>query len=214
LSGTTDYEKVYNEGYKDKLWITAGDTPVDRPKEKSKVGPVTMTDDPSTLDIADFGDNVIKDAIAKTNAKDPEAMLNASSSMEVAQAYLGMNENNPEQAKTLSAFIARSTGQNINPATTAWCAAFVDAVLGGKGTGKLNARSYLSWGVPVTEPKVGDVVVLQRSDGGKNDWQGHVGFYMGETPDGKIKVLGGNQGDSVSEDDFDPNKVLGFRRAG
>jgi len=227
LVGTTDYEKIYNEQYASRLFVapdkaTDTGTEMDAGKKTGQTAnqiqtsPMTV-DNPSDLDLEDFSDAEFKKIIESSKAKNPEAMLTAGSPTEIAQAYLGMNENNAEQVKVLSSFISRNAGLNINPATTAWCAAFVDAVLGAggsKGTGKLNARSYLAWGVPVDTPAVGDVVVLQRGSGGENDWRGHVGFYMGTNADGTIRVLGGNQGDSVSEDDFDANKVLGFRRAG
>lgn len=227
LVGTTDYEKIYNEQYASRLFV-APDKATDTGNEMDagkKTGQTanqiqtspTSVDNPSDLDLEDFSDAEFKKIIEGSKAKNPEVMLTANSPTEIAQAYLGMNENNAEQVKVLSSFISRNAGLNINPATTAWCAAFVDAVLGAggsKGTGKLNARSYLAWGVPVDTPAIGDVVVLQRGSGGENDWRGHVGFYMGTNADGTIRVLGGNQGDSVSEDDFKAEKVLGFRRAG
>ena len=227
LVGTTDYEKIYNEQYASRLFVTP-DKPTDTGTEMDagkktgqtanqiQTSPMTV-DNPSDLDLEDFSDAEFKKIVEGSKAKDPQALMTATSPTEIAQAYLGMSENNAEQVKVLSSFISRNAGLSINPATTAWCAAFVDAVLGAggsKGTGKLNARSYLAWGVPVDTPAVGDVVVLQLGSGVENDWRGHVGFYMGINADGTIRVLGGNQGDSVSEDDFDANKVLGFRRAG
>lgn len=97
---------------------------------------------------------------------------------------------------------------------TAWCAAFVGAMLkkgGVEGTGKLNARSYLDWGKPVEldQAKKGDIVVFSRGD--PNGWQGHVGFYMGQTPR-YIKVLGGNQNNQVNITSYSKNKLLGIRR--
>jgi uncharacterized protein (TIGR02594 family) len=107
----------------------------------------------------------------------------------------------------------RTGGQSLDPATTAWCAAFVNASLaksGRQGTGQMNARSFMDWGQPVDQPQPGDVAVFSRGD--PNGWQGHVGFYQGVGPDGKIQVLGGNQGDSVSVAGFDPGQLLGYRR--
>ena len=62
---------------------------------------------------------------------------------------------------------------------TAWCAAFVGAMLKRAGmphTGKLNARSYLDWGdeVALEDAQEGDIVVFWR--GTPDGWQGHVGF--------------------------------------
>lgn len=171
---------------------------------------------PEDVSLATFNEDLdaVYATVEQTAAVDPQAMTTATSPIEVAQAYLGLTETNAEHNKTLAAFIKETAGVSINPAKTAWCAAFVDAILhstGASGTGKLNARSYLDWGKVVKEPKVGDVVVLSRGD--PNGWQGHVGFYMGTNPDGTIRILGGNQGNSVSEQDFDAGRVLGFRRA-
>lgn len=228
LSGSTDYEKVYNETYKPRLWQTSTEkakptmdqmTGKDLTTNKPKVtlqSPID-TDNPLNLKLEDFSDEELQNAIKSSGAKDPEGMMSADNPLAIAKSYLGKTESKSEDVKTLAAFIKNSTGTDINPATTAWCAAFMNAVLGasgGKGTGKLDARSYLTWGVSVDDPQVGDVVVLQRGSGGKNDWRGHVGFYMGTNEDGTIKVLGGNQSDSVSEDNYDANRVLGFRRAG
>lgn len=169
---------------------------------------------PENLSLKDFNEQVSAKIIQDSEAANPRAMIKASSPIQAATAFLGLREENAEEAKTLSAFFKSTVGIDLNPAKTAWCAAFVDAVLkttGSEGTGKLNARSYLDWGKPVDTPKVGDVVVFSRGD--PNGWQGHVGFYMGTNEDGTIKVLGGNQSNSVSVSDYSADKLLGYRRA-
>jgi len=78
-------------------------------------------------------------AAADSMEADPQAI-------DIAGSALGLNETTKKAA--LQEFLANG-GQNLDPATTAWCAAFVDATLaqaGKQGTGKLNARSYLDWG--------------------------------------------------------------------
>lgn len=83
--------------------------------------------------------------------------------LDVAQSFIGATEGN--DSKAISEFIKRSAGINIDPKQTAWCAAFVNAVLGSQnlgGTGSLAARSFLQYGTETNEPKVGDVVVLTR----------------------------------------------------
>lgn len=129
----------------------------------------------------------------------------------IAGQQLGMNER--EQNAALSEFM-RSGGVNLDPAVTAWCAAYVNASLeqaGVEGTGRLNARSFMDWGVGVDDPRRGDLAVFSRGD--PNGWQGHVGFFDGYGEDGRIRVLGGNQGDAVSMSYYDPSRLLGFRRA-
>lgn len=129
---------------------------------------------------------------------------------QLAAQQIGLNEG--DQKAALSDYL-NTGGQNLDPATTAWCAAFVNATLnqsGAQGTNKLNARSYLDWGTPVDEPQRGDVAVFSRGD--PNGWQGHVGFFDGYNDDGTIRVLGGNQKDAVSIASYDANSLLGFRR--
>lgn len=101
----------------------------------------------------------------------------------------------------------------VSTDATAWCAAFVGAMLarsGVKPTGKLNARSYLDWGVPVErkDAKPGDVVIFERGTG----WQGHVGFFV-KDEGALIKTLGGNQSNAVNIKGQQAAKLLGIRRA-
>jgi len=98
---------------------------------------------------------------------------------------------------------------------TAWCAAFVGAMLkrgGMSQTGKLNARSYTTWGeeVSLDEAQHGDIVVFTRGD--PDGWQGHVGFY--EKHNGTdVWVLGGNQGNQVNVKPYPRSRLLSVRRA-
>jgi uncharacterized protein (TIGR02594 family) len=93
----------------------------------------------------------------------------------------------------------------------AWCSAFVNwcveqAGLG--GTGKPNARSWLSWGKQVVTPIFGDIAVFRRGTG----WQGHVGFVL-DVSTSLIMLLGGNQGDRVSVSQYGIAELLGYRRS-
>ncbi len=132
--------------------------------------------------------------------------------LDTAATALGLNET--DKAAALNDYL-QTGGQNLDPATTAWCAAFVNATLqqsGGQGTNSLAARSFLDWGQAVDQPQPGDIAVFSRGD--PNGWQGHVGFFQGYNPDGTINVLGGNQGDAVSVAAYSPDRLLGFRRDG
>ena len=96
---------------------------------------------------------------------------------------------------------------------TAWCAAFVGAMLkrsGSQGTGSLVARSYLNWGEPVdlADAKPGDIVVFAR---GNSTWQGHVGFFV-KRQGAFIEVLGGNQSNQVNIQRYSTANLLGVRR--
>lgn len=106
----------------------------------------------------------------------------------------------------------RTGGVNIDPTTRAWCADFVNATMnkaGQKGTDSGMARSFMQWGQAVAEPQQGDVAVFSR---GSDPSKGHVGFFDSVNPDGTIKVLGGNQSDSVSYGDYPAERLLGYRR--
>jgi len=94
---------------------------------------------------------------------------------------------------------------------TAWCSAFANWVAktaGCKYSGKLNARSWLEVGVSTENPVKGDIVVLWRVS--KDDWRGHVGFFIRETSR-YIYVLGGNQGNKVSIQAYRKNRLLQYR---
>lgn len=131
--------------------------------------------------------------------------------LELARAELGTKEspgskNNPVVVQ----YYADSGNAGIRDDSVAWCAAFCGAMLKRAGlpnTGSLAARSYLNYGIALDDPKPGCIVVFTR---GNSSWEGHVGFYIGETAN-HIKVLGGNQSDSVSIASYPKSKLLGYR---
>lgn len=127
--------------------------------------------------------------------------------LQTASAYLGLTER--DHPKELSSMVG------INVVTTPWCAAFMNMVLakiGVKGTGSNLARSFLKIGTPVELKYAlpGDLVVFKR---GNSNWQGHIALLW-EEYDGEpyVKVLGGNQGDSVSIAKYAVASILGIRR--
>src|SRR5690606_11497307 len=129
--------------------------------------------------------------------------------VKIASAFIGLDEK--RDRNVISDFIRKAAGTNIDPAQTAWCAAFVNAVLGAagaEGTGRLNARSFLKYGTPVETPSRGDIAVFSR---GNSSWQGHVGFVISEG-ENSVTVLGGNQGNSVSVQKYPKSRLLGYRR--
>lgn len=129
---------------------------------------------------------------------------------QLAAKQLGMNER--DQNAALQDYLSTG-GVNLDPATTAWCAAYVNATLaqtGQQGTGSNMARSFLDWGQGVDQPQKGDLAVFSRGD--PNGPFGHVGFFDGYNEDGTIRVLGGNQGDGVSIANYSADQLLGFRR--
>lgn len=129
--------------------------------------------------------------------------------LDIALDYLGYTER--DNRKELNEFL------RVDPVRVPWCAAFVGAVLRASNiptTDSFLARSYLKWGVEVEEPLYGDLLIFER---GTEDWQGHVGFYLGKlTQNGKLyyMVLGGNQSNMVSIQYYSTAKLIGIRRYG
>jgi uncharacterized protein (TIGR02594 family) len=93
---------------------------------------------------------------------------------------------------------------------TAWCAAFVGAMLertGWLSTRSLMARSYLTWGQPLASGQPGAIAVFRR---GADPSAGHVAFWLGGMGD-RVRVLGGNQGDAVSITTLPRSDLLAIR---
>lgn len=145
-----------------------------------------------------------------TGAQQYRTMPSTNAALDIARSTIGLNETTGRHA--LVSFL-RNGGVNIDPTVTPWCAGWANAALtqaGMVGTGSLAARSFLNWGEPVTEPQIGDMVVLSR---GSNPAHGHVGFFKGYDERGRILILGGNQSDAVNVQAYAANRLLGFRTA-
>lgn len=92
---------------------------------------------------------------------------------------------------------------------TPWCSGFVNFCVeqaGFAGTDSAMARSWLNWGRETQKPVVGCIVIFKRDE----PPSGHVAFYVSEN-ENNIKVLGGNQGNRVSINDYKKDRLLGFR---
>ena len=135
---------------------------------------------------------------------------------DVAKSHLGLHE--VKDRRELMKFMS-AHGMVIDPSTTPWCAAFIGACerkAGKLGTGKYNARSYLTYGTPVKlkDAVKGDIVVFSR---GGSSWQGHVTYFDGMDQDSEgntlLRVLGGNQRDSVCVSYYPLTRLLGIRRS-
>jgi len=134
--------------------------------------------------------------------------------MEVALGEMGIRErrgegrHNPRIVEYIS-----SVNRSIQDDETAWCSAFVNWVMseiGLRGSRRLNARSWTTWGntVPTSSPQYGAITVLWRVS--PSSWKGHVGFYCGEA-NGKLILLGGNQGNKVSLKEYPRERLLTYR---
>jgi uncharacterized protein (TIGR02594 family) len=126
---------------------------------------------------------------------------------DTAAKYRGMSERSDKGV--LEAFF-REANLKLDPEKTAWCAAFVNAVLatnGVTGTGSLAARSFLNFGKDDTRsPQKGDIAVVSKSG------QDHVGFVESVDKAGNVKVFGGNTADKVGTSTYTKNQVLAIRR--
>lgn len=92
---------------------------------------------------------------------------------------------------------------------TPWCSSFACWVMeraGYQSTRSAAARSWLQWGRKLDAPTEGCIVVLKRGA----PPSGHVGFFVGEDAN-RVRLLGGNQGNRVSEAWFPRADVLGYR---
>lgn len=118
---------------------------------------------------------------------------------------LGMHEK--KNTGTINAFLKRG-GVDLNAATTAWCAAFVNSALaqvGVTGSGSQIATNFANWGTGVnaSDAQRGDVLVQMR---GKQvgETGGHVGLSTGQMRfrEGilELQMISGNASNQVQEE--------------
>ena len=135
---------------------------------------------------------------------------------DIARGYIGTTEGPGPLDNPAILEMYASVGQShVEHDDVAWCAAFVGHCLekaGIRSTRKLNARSYLDWGVSVepSDARQGDLGIIPR---GTSGWQGHV-FFIDRMEGAWVWGLGGNQDDAVNVKRYPVAKLLGIRRAG
>lgn len=127
----------------------------------------------------------------------------------VARSLIGLREvPGKEDAPALQKLLVEARAWWSDDATP-WCGLIprISLMRTGYETPRhwYRARAWLDWGIPLELPQVGCVVVYSRKGGG------HVGFVVGQTHDGRIMTLGGNQRDQVGIDPFDPSRLIGYR---
>lgn len=127
----------------------------------------------------------------------------------IGRKYLGVTETPGPKTTPIIGEWLRKLRAWWSDDETPWCGTFVGAVLTQAGCELprhwYRARAWLDWGLRLTEPALGCVVVYERGGGG------HVGFVTGWDQNGRILTLGGNQGNRVSIAPFDSWRVLGYR---
>ena len=120
-----------------------------------------------------------------------------------ARAKLGTREapgaaNSPTIMGWAKRLGAKVLGIVYNADSVPWCGLFVAQCVSEAGLSPasiaVRAKSWATWGADLDADKLapGAVLVFERPGGG------HVGFYVGERSDA-YRVLGGNQGDAVTE---------------
>lgn len=148
----------------------------------------------------------VGEIVAKQEGADP---------IQIASAFVGKHE--VANRAELAQFFINAGGARLDPKTTAWCARFVNSVLGStgvKGSGSDLARSFLKIGSTVqpTEAKAGDVIVFPR---GQNPIYGHVGFIKSIDPgNNRVTIISGNDSNAVRVSTRPLDKALGIRRIG
>ena len=99
--------------------------------------------------------------------------------------------------------------------TTAWCACFVHWCLlrtgqkGGEGSADASALSWASYGTVLKKPKPGAITVIVHGPNSSSPGQHHVGFWLDGTKNAP-RLLGGNQGNAVSEATFPNSSVVAW----
>ena len=145
----------------------------------------------------------------------------STSMFKVASKFIGMKEIPGVAANPQIVAMLRLEDPSITQDEVAWCSAFVNYIawlLGFERSQSLAARSWLLVGTPTKIEDAhaeDDVVIFKRGTGVQPGPDviaapGHVGLFAGIT-NGRILVLGGNQGDSVSIESFSTDLVLGIR---
>lgn len=130
---------------------------------------------------------------------------------DIARGELGVQEIAGPGANPRIVEYLRSTtlpGDAASSDETPWCSAFVNWCVeraGHVGTDSAVARSWLDWGKPPRTPSPGCVVVLRRLGD-----RGHVGLFVSASASA-VRLLGGNQGDRVSEREYPLTDLLGYR---
>lgn len=138
--------------------------------------------------------------------------------LKCALRYYGLHETRGEHNDhEIIRMIRRYFPDVRDDSTIGWCSIFVDHVAkmtGYESSNSAMARSWLKVGTPVDQSnrQTGDIVVLWRNS--PTDTAGHVGIYINDRDsDGKmIRVLGGNQNNSVNISGYPTARILGFRR--
>lgn len=104
--------------------------------------------------------------------------------------------------------LAKMSG--INDDLVPWCAGAQCGILescGIRSPRSDSARAFLPWGQKLDYPAYGAIVVIKRNGGSGY----HVGTVVGQDPDGRLVVMGGNQGDEYCTRSFGRALAAAYR---
>ena len=128
--------------------------------------------------------------------------------MAVAEAEKWVHEHNPRGTARIIQYHATTCGARNDQVP--WCSSFVNWCLkqvGIHGTNNALAVSWAHWGVALAEPRFGCIVQLHHGSKGGHDARtgsssgNHVSFFVSKDAT-HIRLLGGNQHDSVRETSY------------
>lgn len=150
-------------------------------------------------------------ALRKADLTERRAPVDKPGWLVLAEALDGLKEapgaaNNPEVVR----LFADAGFPGIKTDSTAWCAAFVNAVLeraGHRGSRSLAARSFEGWGIGLSGPALGAIATKKRNG---SAWQGHTGLVVGASA-AQVFLLGGNQSAMVCVAAFPRRDIVAFR---
>jgi uncharacterized protein (TIGR02594 family) len=109
-----------------------------------------------------------------------------------------------------------STTMGSRPDDVPWCASFVSFCMENSNSDAVRqanvrsarARDWMNWGNSLDAAERGCVVVLKR---GRDSIKGHVGFFLKDTEEDKIALLGGNQSNQVKISTYKKSDILALR---
>jgi hypothetical protein len=112
--------------------------------------------------------------------------------IDVGRAYGGLVNSDPQAQIVLDAVFKRALGSDIKTEDSAYCAAFVSAILKDSGY----AGAITTFSDPKELPKLGFKETKTPQRGDIVFLAGHVGFFYGKDPQkpGNVVIAGGNQG--------------------
>lgn len=131
--------------------------------------------------------------------------------MDIAKSEIGTSEMSGFSSNPRIVEYAQETALAAQSDETAWCSSFANWVfkqVGIKGTHNASARSWLTWGIELKEPKYGCLVIFWRDS--PDSSRGHVAFFVSEDQR-SVEVLGGNQNNSVCIMPYPKERIISYR---